>query len=207
MNYSVDVGITNHRDAFPAIVGVLSALLAQRGITGIKDCLESKAGLYNLYFKGSHNPSFLTDNLGERFEGIQVGIKAFPGCAAMPTYITATLDIVREHDIHPEDVAEITVFFNDRSKHFCEPLGERRKPPNRMDASLSLPFGVASAVAKRKLNIGSFITESLKDPITLEVAQKVMTRFAPELNAPLTGGARPGVVAIKTRNENHGQEG
>jgi len=198
MDWSVN-GIACHRDAFPAKTGVLSSLLAQRGITGIKDCLQSQAGLYNLYFRGGYNPSPLTDDLGKRFEGIRVGIKAFPVCGSIPTYVTATLDIVREHDIHPGDIVEITVFFNDLTRGFCEPLEARRKPSKRMDASLSIPFAVASAVAKRKVNIGSFTPESLKDPITLEVAQKVMTRFDSELNAPALRGRRPGVVAIKTK--------
>jgi 2-methylcitrate dehydratase PrpD len=199
MAWSVGVGVTYHRDAFPAKAGVLSALLAQRGITGIKDCLQSKAGLYNLYFKGGYDPSFLTDNLGKKFEGIKVGIKAFPLCGAIPTYITATLDIVREHDIHPEDIVEVMVCFNDFTRNTCD-LGERWSPRCRMDASLSLPFIVATAVAKRKVNIGSFTPEALRDPVTLAVAQKVMTKFDPELNAPMSGGVRPGVVAIKTKS-------
>jgi len=197
------VGITYYRDAFPAKAGVLSALLAQRGITGIKDCLQSKAGLYNLYFKGGYNPSPLTDDLGKRFEGIKVGVKAFPVCGFIPTYVTATLDIVREHDIHPEDIVEITVYFNDLTRNLCEPLEERRRPPNHMDASLSLPFIVAAAAAKRKINIGSFTPESLRDPVTLEVAQKVMIKFDPkltELSVPVRTSARPGVVAIKTKD-------
>lgn len=107
---------------------------------------------------------------------------------------------MREHDIHPEDIVEITVAFNDITRGLCEPLEERRRPPDRMDASLSIPFIVAAAVAKRKVNIGSFTPESLKDPITLEVAQKVMTKFDPELNASMPSGARPGVVAIKTKS-------
>ncbi|GAI10704.1 unnamed protein product, partial [marine sediment metagenome] len=69
-----------------------------------------------------------------------------------------------------------------------------------MDASLSIPFIVATAIAKRRVNISSFIPESLNDPITLEVAQKVMTKFDPKLNAPIPNGARPGVVTIKTKS-------
>jgi len=200
MNYSVGIGVTSHRDAFPAKAGVLSALLAQRGITGIKDCLQSRAGLYNLYFKGGYNPSFLTDNLGERFEGINVGIKAFPVCAAIPTYVAATLDIVREHDIHPEDIVEITVSVSDFTRNLCEPSELKRRPPNRMAASLSIPFIVATAAAKRKVNIGSFTVESLRDPITLEVAQKVIPRFDPALNVTERSSARPAIVAIKTKS-------
>lgn len=200
MNWSIGVGVTNHRDAFPAKAGVLSALLAERGITGIKDCLQSKAGLYNLYFKGGYDPFYLTDNIGKRFEGVQVSIKAFPICGAIPTYATATLDIVREYDIHPEDIVEITVSFNELTQNLCEPLEERRSPSDRMSASLSIPFIVATAVAKRKINIGSFTPEALKDPVTLEVAQKVMTKFDSELNSSMSSGGRPGVVAIKTKN-------
>jgi len=200
MAWSVGAEIASHRDGFPAKAGVLSTLLADRGITGIKDCLESRAGLYNLYFKGGYDPSFLTDGLGERFEGSRMGFKAFPTCACIPTYITATLDIVWEHDIRPEDIAEITMSVNDFAQKLCEPLEERRKPPDRMSATLSLPFTVAAAAAHRKVDIGTFDADYLNDPDILDVAQKVMTKFDSELNSPGDVGARPAVVEIRTRS-------
>jgi 2-methylcitrate dehydratase PrpD len=205
MDFSPGASIAYHRDAFPAKAGVLSALMAQQGITGIKDCLQSKAGLYNLYFRGNYDPSYLTDNLGKRFEGTQVGYKAFPVCGCIPTYLTAALDIVHEQDLRPEDIVEIMVpTYNDFTRDLCEPLEERRKPLNLLDASMSLPFCIATAIAKRKVNIGSFSSESLQDPITLEVAQKVITEFKPELNTPSSdsklGDVRPGVVEIKTKS-------
>jgi len=42
--------------AFPAKAGVLSALLAQKGVAGIKNCFEGRAGLFNLYFEGKYDP-------------------------------------------------------------------------------------------------------------------------------------------------------
>jgi len=196
-------GATYHRDAFPAKAGVLSALLAQRGISGIKDCLQSKNGLYNLYFKGDYDPSLLTDKLGGRFELLQMGnrLKPFPVCGTITTYVNATLDIVREYDIQPEDIVEIVVsVYNDWTRGLCEPLEKTRRPPDRMAASMSIPFSVATAAARRKLNIGSFTPEALKDPVTLAVAQRVKTEFDPEIIASMPIAARPGTVAIKTKS-------
>jgi len=199
MNWGGNIGITYHRDAFPAKAGVLSALLAQRGITGVKDWLQGKAGLYNLYFRGACDPFFLTDNLGKRFEGTRVSIKAFPIAGGILSYGDAVLAIVREYDISPEDIAEITVSFDYFTRHFCEPLELRRRPLDRMSAALSLPFIVATAVAKRKINIDSFSSESLEDPTTLEIAQRVMIKFEPELRALAPTDARPAIIEIKTK--------
>jgi len=200
MNWGSNIGIACHRDAFPAKAGVLSALLAQCGITGDNDWLQGESGLYNLYFRGDCDPFFLTDKLGERFEGVNVGIKAFPIAGGMLCYGDAILAIVREYDISPDDIAEITVSFGYFTRHFCEPLELRRRPLDRMTATLSLPFIIATAIAKRKINIDSFSSESLEDPTTLKIAQKVMMKHEFELDTITPTGARPGIIEIRTNN-------
>ncbi len=195
INYSDGVGITPLYDCFLSQEGVLSALMAQRGINGVKDCLQSTAGVYNLYFRGEYDPSYLTDKLGERFEGINMGFKMYPACRCTHVYITATLDLIREHNISPEDITEVVVSVGDWVKNFCEPLEARRKPETSMFANLSIPFTVAAAIAKGEVNIGTFTPEAIKDPAILAVAQKVVPKYDPQLNVP---GVPPAVIEIKT---------
>ena len=66
-----------------------------------------------------------------------------------------------------------------------------------MFASLSIPFTVAAAIAKGEVNIGTFTPESLKDPATLAVAQKVVPKYDPQFNVP---GIPPAIVDIKTKS-------
>jgi len=197
INYSDGVGITPLYDCFLSQAGVLSALMAQRGITGVKDCLQSKAGVYNLYFRGEYDPSYLTDKLGERFEGINMGFKLWPTCRCTHVYITATLDLIRKHGIHPEDITEVIATVGDWGQNLCLPLEERRKPETGMFAGLSIPFTVAAAIAKGEVNIGTFTPELLKDPATLAVAQKVVPKYDPQFNVP---GIPPAIVEIKTKS-------
>ena len=75
-----------------------------------------------------------------------MSFKPWPACGRNHTYIDATLAIVAEHDIHPEDVDEITAFVGDLAQQQCEPLELRRKPPTSMDAKWSIPFVIATAV-------------------------------------------------------------
>jgi 2-methylcitrate dehydratase PrpD len=186
------------RDAFSAKAGVLSALMAQRGITGVENSLEGKAGLFNLYFKGEYDPRRLTDALGKRFEGVNVSFKPWPACRGSHSYIDATLHLVREHDIKPQDIGEITAVVDANRKPLCEPLEARRKPALSIHAKLNIPFPVAVAVARRQVVIGDFLPEALKDPKVLQIAEKVNYRFDPQLKgAP---GTLPAIVEIKTKD-------
>ena len=67
-----------------------------------------------------------------------------------------------------------------------------------MDAKWSVPFTVAVAATKRKVSLGAFTPEGLKDPVVLEMAQKVTPRFDAELT--YAHGLAPGVVEIKTKD-------
>jgi len=201
MNWSGDVGICYFRDCFPAKAGMLSALLAERGITGIRDCLESTAGFYNLYFKGKCKRSFLVDNLGKDFGASYISFKPFPVSGAVSSYIAAALDYVRENEVNPGEIEQITVFYyDDYSKTLCEPIEYKRKPPDYMAASLSVPFVVANAIVKKQVGIDSFSAEGIKDPQVLELTAKVKTEYAPQFrNIQAMEGARPGIISIMTK--------
>ncbi len=185
------------RDAFSGKTGVLSALMAQRGISGGKNSLEGRAGLFNLYFRGEYDPAPLTADLGKTFEGANVSFKPYPACRQSHSHINAALDLVREHDIKPEDVEEITAVVTGYAPRLCEPLEERRKPELSMQAKFSIPFTIAVAVARRKVVIEDFLPKGLKDPTVLQLAEKVTYRIDPQLGESLIA---PGQVEIKTRD-------
>lgn len=186
--------------AFPAITGVLSAVMAERGIPGIKTCFEGRAGLYNVYFRGVYHRASLTSGLGKVFEGAGVSFKPWPSCRFTHPYIDATLRIVTEQDVRPDDVQEITVgYAADSARDCCEPLPVRRNPLTPPEAKLSIPFTVAIAIARRKVGIADFSPDGLKAPVLLDLAGKVVPRYDPQL----TTNSRtmlPAIVEIRTRD-------
>jgi 2-methylcitrate dehydratase PrpD len=184
------------RDCFSARNGVLSALMAQRNITGGVDCLESKLGLYDLYFNGEYNPASLTDQLGKGFWVNTVSFKPWPSCRLTHAYISALLELIREYDIRPEDVKEITAVIGNNDLDLCEPLAERRKPQLGIHAKISIPFTLAIAIARRKVVIGDFMPENLQDPIILKNAGMVNYRLNTKQDT-INGISQNAIVEVK----------
>jgi len=183
--------------AFPSKAGILSALLADKGIVGIKNCFEGRAGLFNLYFEGKYNRSILTAGLGDIFTGSKIALKPWPSC--MHTYIAidVTLTLMKEHEIHSDDIDRIIVHVGDYTMSLFKPLQERRKPSSAMDAKYSIPFCVSIAAVKGNVNIDDFSPSSLADSKVLEMAQKVVPKVDKKLN--LNKGLPRGAVEIITK--------
>ena len=73
--YGSGTNIRAIRDAFIAKTGILSALMARRGITGFTSCFEGRAGLFPVYFRTNYRRERVLANLGESFEGVNVSFK------------------------------------------------------------------------------------------------------------------------------------
>jgi len=189
--------------AFPSMTGVLAALMAKQGIPGIKSCFEGKAGLFNVNFRGVYDRDSLTQGLGEVFEGSNSSIKPWPSCRFTNPYVDAALQITREYDLLPGDVEEIVVYYEaEATKNCIFPLEIRRNPKTPPEAKLSIPFTIALAVARRKVEIGDFTEDSLKDPVLLGLCQKVIPQFDPMLVSSTSKTMLPAVVEIKTYDGN-----
>ncbi|MBI4302895.1 MAG: MmgE/PrpD family protein, partial [Chloroflexi bacterium] len=184
------------RDGFTIKDGMLSAIMAKKGLPGIKESMESKAGLFNLYFKGWYERSYLTDGLGKRFEGINVSFKPWPACRGTHPAIDATLGILSEDGIQPDDIAEINVWVSEPARFVVEPLAERRAPQTIIDARLSIPFALGVAVAKNRVTLKDFTESGLKDPAVLKIARKVTGKVSPELKTNLMRS----IVEVKTKD-------
>jgi len=183
--------------AFPAKAGVLSALLAQKGVAGIKNCFEGRAGLFNLYFEGKYDPEILVSELGSMFMGANTALKPWPACAGTYTCIDATLRLIDETQMRPDDIDRITPYIGDYTQGLCDPLPARQKPASANDAKFSIPFCVAVAAVRGNVVIDDFNTVSLQDPKILEMAERVVPKFDERLN--ITKGLPMGAVEIRTK--------
>ena len=194
--FNIGVG-SNLRGAypgFPAQAGVLSALMAQKGITGPKNSLEGKAGLLNVHFGGIYDREALLADLGKRFEGANTGYKAWPACGANHPFIDTLLKILKEQDIHPEDVEQVTLTVSEHGQQLFEPPEARQRPATPLDAKFSLPFTIGVVLARRAVVMADYSPEGLKDPLVLQLAQKVIPKLDKHI-AHLGG-----VVEIKTKD-------
>lgn len=180
LRFGVGSDVGGMYNGFPSMAGTLAALMAEKGITGIKDSLGGVAGLINAYFDGEYDPMVLTGELGERFENVNIGFKPWPSCDNTHSYIEAALELVHRHNIVPQDVARVYAYVNDVTGKLCEPIEARRNPMTITDAKYSIPFVLAVAIARRRVSLEDFSGDSISDAEVLRLAQKVTPRMYSE---------------------------
>lgn len=161
----------NTVDPLAAQSGVLAALMAQHGYTGTERIFEGKEGLMET-LGPDWDVSKLTDGLGDRFKVLECSMKAFPTEALTHSHITATLRVVTEKDIQPEDIEEVTVTTIARAVDILfDP--EKYRPTSRETADHSLPYCIAAAIVDRKITTKQFSEARIKDPKIQSVLPKI----------------------------------
>ena len=177
--------------------GIIAALIAAKDFTSPSDYLEGRSGFYNTFYRGLHNPALLTTDLGSVFEGVTNSQKPYPCARSLHTSIDATLALVNEYSIKPDDVAEVTVNIGAFLYSLCEPLEVRQNPKNPVQAQFSVPWVVANAILNRKVGIEHFTPQALQNQRTIDMAQRV----TPKLNCEFKGKSlvEPAIIEIKTR--------
>lgn len=182
---------------FAAKAAVLSSLLAEKGYTGSRNSFEGESGLFKVYHGGKYDPIPLRADLGIHFEVSNLKFKAYPSCGLTHNAISATLELVEEHLIKPQEVEKVEVSVGDSVFDIvCQPLDLKQKPPNPVHAQFSLPYTVARAIVYRKICLGDFTTDTIKDEKVLQVARKILPRLSPKLTR--TKGFEPVIVDIET---------
>ena len=178
-----------------AKAGVTAALMAERGITGERNSLEGRegrGGLYNVYMGGDYDVKILTDDLGKRFEGVNIGDKPYPCCGFTHPFIDATFALISRHDIKAEQVQEIMAY-GGQTAYAMSQSPDKRAPRTIVDAQFSVPWTVATALVKGKVSVEDFTDEAIKREDILETAQKVTGQLDPSMDRH---GVGPGRVTI-----------
>ncbi|HLX73190.1 MAG TPA: MmgE/PrpD family protein [Terriglobales bacterium] len=175
--------------------GVLAALLAEKGYTGPEHVVDGKEGLAHCFGR-EWRLSVLTDGLGDSWRITQCGMKAFPTEALTHTPISAVLDLVREHDLKPEQVAKIRIRSLARA---ADILSDPSKydPRSKETADHSLPYVIAAALVDRQVTPLQFTTEKIMDAGIRAQLRKVEVVGDPEIEQVFPALQRV-IVSIRT---------
>jgi 2-methylcitrate dehydratase PrpD len=187
------------RDVLLAQAGVISALMAQKRLTGFSSGLEGRFGFFPVFFRGHYNRDPVLAGLGSSYGGGDISFKPWPGCRCCHNSTAATLDLVQENDIKPQDIKEIMLNIDSSTVPLCEPVEERTKPTTLIGARFSVPYIVAVAAVKRNVTLADFTPEALKQPEVLEMAEKIAWRVDPEIDGIITA-IGPVIAEIKCKD-------
>lgn len=161
---------------------VTAALLAQKGMLGMRNLFEGEAGVFKVYFGGEYARDKMLDGLGQTFLSAGMTYKYWPAVGNAHTYIHAAIELMRENPIKVEEIAAVRVYVGTFAERMCKPVAARKTPATMMDAKFSLPFTVALALINGKMAITDFATSALSDPGVLALADKVEGVFDPAFN-------------------------
>lgn len=164
-----------------AQAGVYAALLAGKGFTGIEDILEAPYGGFCSTFVDKPNLAHLTQDLGERFETLNVGFKPYPCCGSNHTSIDAVKKILREHpEVRAGDIEKIVIRTTRATKlHVAWPY----EPKTMTTAQMNLLFCVAVLLHDRDFFIDQITEASIGRADVLETTRKMEVLEDAELEA------------------------
>jgi aconitate decarboxylase len=164
-----------------AQAGVYGALLAAKGFTGIEDILEAPYGGFCSTFCDNPNLSHLTEDLGERFETLNVGCKPYPCCGSNHTSIDALKKILREHpEVNAESVDKIRIRTTRATKLH---VGWAYEPKSMTTAQMNLPFCVAVLLHDRDFFVDQITEKSIHSEAVVNTTKKIEVLEDPGLEA------------------------
>ena len=170
--------------------GVLNALMAQRGFVGPHAIFEGhwddkgRYGIINA-FTGSINtaPEIMKD-LGQRWRLKDIGFKYYGCCHYIHGFIAGILKLMKENQIKPDDIEEITCFLPHMTLFLAVPRRIKVKPANLTVSQWSLPFCLATAIIDGHLlhPAEQLSSERLNDARVLELAKRIKGELRGELD-------------------------
>jgi 2-methylcitrate dehydratase len=175
--------------------GVFAALLAEKGYSGPEHVIDGKEGLVHC-FGPEWKLGILTDGLGESWRITQCGMKAFPTEALTHTPISATLALVKDNDLKPDDVARVHIRTTARGADILSDAS-KYDPHTKETADHSLPYVIAAAIAERQVTPLQFTMEKIMDPAIRAQLNKIVVVADAEIEKVFPALQRV-VVTIQT---------
>lgn len=158
--------------------GVYSALLAQRGFTGITDVLEAPYGGYLSSYSDKPNAKRLTDGLGTVWETALVGYKPHASVTSIHTALDALADIMNSESLSADDVLSVEAGLSHMTYVHC---AWKYEAQGVTAAQMNLAYGLAVMALDRAVFVEQFREDRLRDPKVLDFMGKVSAFVDPEI--------------------------
>jgi 2-methylcitrate dehydratase PrpD len=191
---------------------LMAGMLAQQALTaayagelghnGDMQALDDSTYGYPRYIGTEKwEPQHLTNGLGTEWNFPKFSsIKPYPHCRIMHALIDCVTDLVRTHDLKPDEIEALTVYVEGISQR---PVWLSRKVANAHDAQFCMAHGIAVAAHLIKPGKDWVRPETIHSPSVLQLMDRVSTVVHPDYVKLLDGNAasRPARVELKARGK------
>jgi 2-methylcitrate dehydratase PrpD len=169
-----------------AMDGLLSAVMAEEGITSSTEIMEGNRGFLAV-MSPDPAPEKLVEGLGEQWHLLANGYKAYPSGSLTHPAIDAVLSLRAEHGFDSTEVKRVRATVNSKAATVTGKLD----PRTGLDAKFSLVHGVAVAVLAPRPRLDHFTDEAAVDRDVATVRELV------DVVADGAVGKRSAVVTVE----------
>jgi 2-methylcitrate dehydratase PrpD len=172
--------------------GLMSAFLARDGFTASEHILEAPRGFGHV-LSAERNFDEITSELGTRFEILVNSYKPYPCGVVLHPAIEGCIELAREHDLAPSDIAAVSL----RVNFLVLEVTGKRNPQTGVDGKFSIHHCVAVALVDRHAGEMQFTDAKVRDPAIVTLGRKVYAEVDPavgpdevRIEITLTNGRR-----------------
>jgi 2-methylcitrate dehydratase PrpD len=160
--------------------GIIAADFAKLGWTATPIVLEAGRGFFKAA-GGGYDPQAIEGRLGNpwTFAFPGVSIKPHPSGSLTHPAMGLMLDLIRAHDISPEEVVKVRVGTN---RHMPNALIHHR-PQNELQAKFSMEFCMAILLLERKAGLAEFTDEVVNGRNVQKMIEKIEFSVHPKAEA------------------------
>jgi 2-methylcitrate dehydratase PrpD len=160
--------------------GIIAADFAKLGWTATPIVLEARRGFFKAA-GGGYDAASIDGKLGNpwSFAFPGVSIKPHPSGSLTHPGMGLMLDLIKQHDIKPEQVVKVKVGTN---RHMPNALIHHR-PTNELQAKFSMEFCMAILLLRRKAGLAEFTDAVVNRPEVKKMIEKVDFGVHPEAEA------------------------
>jgi 2-methylcitrate dehydratase PrpD len=174
---SLGVRINQGRAAREAVV---SARLAQRGLTGPRNFLTGIYGYLHLYGKDLFTGPDVVDGLGISYRMQEVAFKKYPCCAMASGPTEVTLRMLRAHELDPAEIRAVRLKLPPYGYRLIGHEFKIGENPT-VDGQFSAQYCVANVLLRGRSSIRHFTSEAVQDPDIRPFISKITVAPDPAL--------------------------
>ena len=160
--------------------GIIAAMSAQEGLTGVRNVLEAPYGGFCSTYSDKYDLDLATRGLGSDYEMRRNGFKRYSSLASSQTSVDALRQIRAKHGIKGEDVSKVLVETTEVVYRHC---GWPYVPAETITAQMNLPYTAAVTLLEGNAFVDQYTDDKLHNPRIVDLANRIEVKVDPKLDA------------------------
>jgi len=178
--------------------GIMSVLLAEKGISGPTRVLEGKFGFWELYKRGEVNQEKITDDLGVLYEMSNVSVKPYIGGRYIHGPAELGIAIAKENNLTADDVETMDVYLPKTAYDYVGAPFDLNRGNIQVMVQFNATYGAAAGFVRGDLSIGELDEKVIRDPVIASLITKIKLHVDETVKNPTA--TTPVTMEVKTKD-------